>query len=130
MRRFILTLVFFFAGLTPVAFSGQDAVESGLRQFVDAGGASGLVAAMVTPDGTDFFSYGSISADPKRKLDEHTQFAVASISLSKTSAKPPSRPSEEPIPHSPSRNRLSSSRLRNCRPTSVNTIMKPLVTCS
>lgn len=38
------------------------------------------MAAMITPEGTDFFPYGSISENPERTLDEHTQFAVASIS--------------------------------------------------
>jgi len=80
MKCHLFALVLVFSGLAPSGFSRQKAVESGLRQFVDAGGTSGLVAAMVTPEGTDFFSYGSISEDPERTLDEHTQFAVASIS--------------------------------------------------
>ena len=40
----------------------------------------GLAAALIAPQGTSFFSFGRIAGEPERKLDEHTQIQVASIS--------------------------------------------------
>jgi CubicO group peptidase (beta-lactamase class C family) len=58
----------------------QQAVEKQLRKFVEAGGVPGLTAALVTPEGTTYYSYGVFADEPGKKLDENTQFRVASIS--------------------------------------------------
>jgi len=58
----------------------REDIENHLRRFVEEGGVPGLTAAMITPKGTTFFSCGVIPGEPGRKLDEHTQFQVASIS--------------------------------------------------
>ena len=60
--------------------SPRATIEQGLRQFVEAGGAPGLTAAFITPQGVQYYSFGAIADEPKRGLDEHTEFAVASIS--------------------------------------------------
>jgi CubicO group peptidase (beta-lactamase class C family) len=80
VKKICLVLILLFAGVASAAPSRQQAVEKGLQQFVEAGGAPGLTAALITPQGTQFYTYGVIGEDPKRTLDEHTQFAVASIS--------------------------------------------------
>jgi CubicO group peptidase (beta-lactamase class C family) len=63
----------------------RQAVEAELRKFVEEGGAPGLAAALITPEGVTYFSSGVVAGEPGRKLDENTQFQVASISKLLTS---------------------------------------------
>lgn len=64
----------------------RQAIEAELKSFVAEGGAPGLAAALVTPEGVTYFSTGVVAGEPERKLDETTQFQVASISKLLTTA--------------------------------------------
>jgi D-alanyl-D-alanine-carboxypeptidase/D-alanyl-D-alanine-endopeptidase len=79
LQRLMFTLVCALSQAA-LAASPQKAVELGLRQFVEAGGVPGLAAAFVTPQGVQYYSFGAAAEEPKRVLDEHSEFAVASIS--------------------------------------------------
>ena len=82
----LITLSASFSSAMGTKPNPRQAVEKNLRKFVEAGGVPGLTAALITPEGITYYSYGVFAEEPGKKLDEKTQFRVASISKLLTTA--------------------------------------------
>jgi len=82
-RTFISIIIFSCLGVSGLFSQGggiSEEVKKNIKKRVENGNNTGIVVGLITPKGTEYYSYGVKSLESLEPVNEHTVFEIGSIS--------------------------------------------------
>ncbi len=84
MKIYFIAFITLFVGICPICQAQNsiipEEVKDNVKSRVDNGEITGIVIGLITPQGTDYFSYGVKSLPTKEAVNKNTIFEIGSIS--------------------------------------------------